>query len=131
MKFVSDANILFSLAKPLTAASQLVSMHNLKLFAPSFAFGELAKYRKVIELKTGLSFKEVSSSLKKYVSFINEKEFFDLFNKFKVFIDPKDVPYLALALSMRIPIWSNDPHIKQQSIVEVFTTEDLIEALEE
>jgi predicted nucleic acid-binding protein len=131
MKFVSDANILFSLAKPLTTASQLVSLHKLKLFSPSFAFGELSKHRQEIELKTGLSFKEVSTSLKQRILFINEKEFSSQFNKFKEFIDSKDVPYLALASSMGIPVWSNDHHLKQQSIVEVFTTEDLIEALEE
>ena len=40
-----------------------------------------------------------------------------------------DIPFLALALELDIPLWSNDPHFKQQSLVKVFTTEELIKVL--
>lgn len=40
--------------------------------------------------------------------------------------DIKDTPYLALALSKKSAIWSNDIHLKQQSLIKIFTTEELI-----
>jgi len=129
MKLVADANILFSLVKPSTSASELVKLHNIKLFSPSFAFGELAKYKSEVEKKSGLSFNEIKESLKQHVSFIKESEFSLLFKQFKNFIDIKDVPYLALSSFLSIPVWSNDPHLKQQSLVRVFTTEELINLL--
>jgi len=43
--------------------------------------------------------------------------------------DPDDIDFLALALSADSAIWSNDPHLKQQSLAKVFTTKELIEKL--
>ena len=43
--------------------------------------------------------------------------------------DPDDADFLALSLFLKAPIWSNDPHLKQQSLVEVFTTGELIDKL--
>ena len=41
--------------------------------------------------------------------------------------DRKDVPYFALALKLKASIWSNDRSLKEkQSIVKVYSTEDLI-----
>ena len=53
MKLIADANILFSLAKPKTSDSELVKLYNIKLFLPSFAFGELFKYKSEIEKNQG------------------------------------------------------------------------------
>lgn len=130
MKLVADANILFSLVNPNTSASCLVKLHNIKLFSPSFAFGELAKYKSEIETKSSKSLKEILLSLKQQISFIKESEFSHLFKQFKEFVDEKDVPYLALSLLLKLPIWSNDNHLKQQLSVRVFTTEELINILE-
>ena len=45
-------------------------------------------------------------------------------------IDPDDTEYLALSLSKnKIPIWSNDPHFKEQSVVPVFKTGQLVKYL--
>lgn len=40
-----------------------------------------------------------------------------------------DVPYLALALFLDIPIWSNDGDFKEQSLVKVYTTTELLQTL--
>jgi len=40
--------------------------------------------------------------------------------------DIKDVQYLALAEKYGIPIWSNDKRLKNQSVVKVFSTEEII-----
>lgn len=43
--------------------------------------------------------------------------------------DSKDSPYLALALSTKSPIWSNDSHLKRQKLIKVFTTKEIIDML--
>jgi len=40
--------------------------------------------------------------------------------------DPDDVPYLALALTLGIPLWSNDKALKGQTNVKVLATSDLL-----
>lgn len=51
------------------------------------------------------------------------KEAFDVMKN----IDEKDTPFLALALKLEYPIWSNDKHFKKQEKIQVYTTEDLLE----
>ena len=40
-------------------------------------------------------------------------------------IDIKDSPFIALALKLNIPIWSNDLHFKRQSKVPCFSTAEI------
>ena len=131
MKFVVDANVLFALAKPDSAANNILSAYKLKLVAPDFALMELLKYKDELVAKSGVSsFEKIISSLKNKVVFVDKGEYKDLIKKAdKLISDEKDVAYLALALRLFFPIWSNDPHFKEQSQIEVFTTKDLIELL--
>ena len=39
---------------------------------------------------------------------------------------PEDAPYFALALHLRVPLWSNDVGMKKQKRVVVITTADLV-----
>ena len=41
-------------------------------------------------------------------------------------IDEEDVPFLALALSKGIDIWSDDKHLKRQDLVKVWSTTELM-----
>ncbi len=41
-------------------------------------------------------------------------------------IDLDDTPFLALALSLDCPIWSNDDHFKRQRVVKALTTRELL-----
>ncbi len=40
--------------------------------------------------------------------------------------DKNDVQYIALALKLRLPIWSNDKDLKQQNKIIIYHTHDLI-----
>src|SRR3989339_129403 len=107
MKLVLDSNILFSLMNPNSTAS--------------FLF---------FSLKSKLSLQEFKSRLKQIeesVRFINELEYKHFFKTAKKSIsDEKDIDFLALALSTNSVIWSNDKHLKEQSLIPVLTTEELI-----
>ncbi len=41
-------------------------------------------------------------------------------------IDIKDAPFIALALKLKIPIWSNDKHFKKQQKVVSYTTDEIM-----
>jgi len=45
-------------------------------------------------------------------------------------LDVTDSPFLALALALGSPIWTNDGHFKQQNLVDVYTTNELLELLQ-
>ena len=46
-------------------------------------------------------------------------------------VDEKDIPYVVAALVCKAKIWSNDKHLKAQSLVQVFTTTELLKKLDE
>mgnify|MGYP001559583967 CR=1 FL=1 len=43
--------------------------------------------------------------------------------------DPADIPYVALALHLNIPMWSNDTLLKAQDRVVVYTTQEVLDQL--
>lgn len=45
--------------------------------------------------------------------------------------DPEDAPFIALALQLHLPLWSNDAPLKVQHTVPVYTTEDILSLLQE
>ena len=129
MKLVVDANVLFALAKPSSAANNLFHKHSLKLLAPNFTLVELYKYKNELVLKSNAgTFEEIISTLKQKVTFVDNENYQNCMNKAESIIaDPKDVAYCALALSLFLPIWSNDKAFKAQSHIAVFTTKELID----
>lgn len=131
MKFVVDANVLFALAKSSSVANSIVSRFSLKLFAPDFSLTELHKHKDELTSKTDIDFNSVIKSLKDKIVFVDKSEYSRLIKELSSKIsDPNDVAYLALASVLKIPIWSNDKHFKEQSIIPSFTTKELIELLD-
>jgi len=45
-------------------------------------------------------------------------------------VDIEDVPFIALALKMDVPIWSDDKHFEEQNKVKILKTRDIIELSE-
>ena len=130
MKFVADANVLFTLAKTDSASNAILASHKLKLIAPEYALAELRKYGNELEKAAGKNFDSIIEDLNKKVIFSAISE-----NKVKeakrYLPDPKDADYLAIAIENNLPIWSNDRHLKGQKLVEVFNTKELIALLGE
>jgi len=63
------------------------------------------------------------------VEFIPLMEYASFMEKASAIPDPDDVDFAALALKRDCPIWSNDKELKQQSVVKVFSTSDLVSFL--
>lgn len=136
MKIIIDANILFAaLIRDNKSRSLLVS-ENLKLYAPEFILDELEKYKSEILRKTGKSaeeFERVLAVLKRRLNTTSLPELTPFMKKAEDMApDQKDVAYLALALKLKVPVWSNDKALKEkQATVKVYSTEEILSLVDE
>jgi predicted nucleic acid-binding protein len=131
MELVIDANILFAALIKQNVTSDLIFSKDLYLYAPEFLFDEFVKYKNLIKQKTGASEEEIELLIKVFqrritVVLKEDIEEFILSAK-KISPDEKDIPYVALALKLEVPIWSNDNDLKfKQNRIKVMTTNDIL-----
>ncbi|MEK6824863.1 MAG: PIN domain-containing protein, partial [Nanoarchaeota archaeon] len=130
MKLVLDNNSLFAIMSPESASSYLFSSIRAKFLAPEFIISELDKYKELCLQKSKLSeheFEMRQAEVEESIKFFTSSEYVNFLEKSAELIsDPNDIDFLALALSKNAAIWSNDPHLREQSLVNVYTTEDLL-----
>jgi predicted nucleic acid-binding protein len=131
MRLVVDANILFAALIKNGMTSDLMSEH--ELYSPLFLIEEFKSYESELKNKTSRTDEEfdfIFKILTDYIIFVDLS--YDLFNiqkAIKISPDPKDVVYVALALKLQCPIWSNDKKLKEQKEVIVYSTDDLLKIL--
>lgn len=113
--------------------SYLFSSIKPKFCAPEFIKAEFNKHKSECLLKSKLSeheFEMRQAEIEREIKFFKSSEYKNFIKKsLDVLPDSDDVDFLALALSINAAIWSNDLHLKEQSLVPVFTTEDLVKKL--
>ncbi len=130
MELILDNTALFSIMNPKSTSAYLFTSIRAEFIAPEFIKSEFNKHREECLLKSKLSEQEFEmrqEEIERSIDFLKESEYEELLEKaIKNLSDPKDSPYLALALLTNSAIWSNDPHLKQQLLVPVFTTEELL-----
>ena len=130
MDLIIDANILFAALITEGLSSELLFREDFQLYAPDYLFSEFEKYREYLKRKTRRSnddFDELLEVLTRRISLIPIDEIQSYIGEaVKISPDVKDVPYVALALKLHIPIWSNDKALKRDldSII-VYNTGDI------
>lgn len=133
MELIVDANILFAALIKIGITSDLIVYDGLNLVSSEFIFSEFKKYEELIKNKTERNkdefdrFIEIIEKRIKLVPNEDIKDFID--DAIQISPDPKDIHYFALALKLKIPIWSNDKGLKKQDQVKIYTTEDLLKFL--
>jgi predicted nucleic acid-binding protein len=134
MKLVIDANIAFSLLKKDSFSRMLAMKYSLDLYSHRYILEELEEHSEELCILLQIpkeKFKRIKEILPKLLN-LQKKVSPQQINRAKSLIsDPDDVQYLALALKLNCPIWSNDTHLKEQSFIKVFSTKELSEFLEE
>jgi len=112
LKIVIDTNILFRIFKkgsPIRVLSKYLT-----LYTPAYALFELyEKQDRVIKkLKINESdFSKIFFLLRHIIDFVPETDYTDKIQEaYEIAknFDPKDTPFIALALKLNIPIWTND-----------------------
>ena len=135
MKFVIDTNILFSAMVKKSITRKIILSDAFELYVPEYLFKEINKHKELILRKAKISDRDFIALLtlfQKHTKIV-KKEFYQ--DKIPVAeeamkeIDITDSPFLATALALNWPIWSNDGHFKQQNLVKVYTTNEILELL--
>ncbi|MEK6855687.1 MAG: PIN domain-containing protein [Nanoarchaeota archaeon] len=128
-----DANILFSALIKSGYTAKILFSPLCLFYAPEFIFIEFEKYEQEILEKTHRTreeFKEVLEIMKEIIKTVSIVEVLPHLDKGKVISpDEKDVVYFSLAIMLNCPIWSNDKKLKEQNIVKIYSTSELISLL--
>jgi predicted nucleic acid-binding protein len=133
MDLVIDANILFAALIKDSTTLDILFNENIHLFAPEFLLEEFYKHKDEILNKTKRSkeeFEDIYDLLKKVITIIPSEEFYQYLKDAEILISDKDdISYLALALRLNIPIWSNDKKFKDQKTIKVYSTADILKLI--
>jgi len=132
MRLVVDANVLFSALIKAGATRKVLLLSKHDLYAPEFMFEEFKKHLLELQKKTLLPREELVQNLEtllqlaeiKLVPFEEFKHKKEL--AAKVSPDKGDIAYLALALHLQCPLWSQDKQLKKQNKVKTITTKELL-----
>lgn len=134
MELIIDATALLSVFIAKGSTPNIIFIEGVEWLAPAKLKEEFIKHIDEIIPRSSLSEYDAKELIELAFSKIGIIKA-ESFNKFRkeaksLVSDPDDTEYFALSLSRnKIPIWSNDPHFKEQSVVRVFKTGELIEYL--
>ena len=131
IRVVIDTNILISaLIKDGSVTARIIKSGIFEIYYPEDGMFELEKYRDYIikKRKKALQRKSFDYALSFLLESVNVvpsllyedkiREAYEIMRD----IDEKDTPFLALALKLQCPIWSNDGDFEEQNLVEVYKT---------
>ena len=131
MECVIDASVLFCGLIGKGVTKEIIFSEHVTLYSPQALLDEFKEHRSTVKIFSGLSFKDLDGLIGKLnnrMVSVPRSRYEGLLEKAnKLISDKDDTEYLALSLALGgIPIWSNDPHFKQQSVVKVFNTKELV-----
>ncbi|MBI4148991.1 PIN domain-containing protein [Candidatus Woesearchaeota archaeon] len=129
IRVVIDANVLFSALIKNSLTARIIFEEDIVLNAPEFVVEEFLKYEELILKKisrTKEEFVQIMHMLKEIIRVVPKEEYAQFIEEAEQCSpDEKDVMYVALALKLKIAVWSNDKKLKQQDRVKVYSTEEL------
>lgn len=132
MDLVLDTNVLLSSLIKDSTTRKLIIESGLGFYYPYISFHEIEKYTALVLKKSGMTKKEYDKILKillDKITFVSKERVFEKLkeaNKLIGHIDKDDVVFLACALSLNIPIWSDDKDFKKQEKIRIFTSQEMI-----
>jgi predicted nucleic acid-binding protein len=133
MIFVIDTNILISALIRDSTTRKIIVKSEWEFYYPEKSFHEVRKYKNLVLEKSGMDeqeYTEMLNYLLKHIKLVPEEliqQKLEKANKLFGKIDPDDVVFLAIALSLdNSKIWSDDSHFEKQDEVKVFKTKDMV-----
>lgn len=136
MQLVIDANIRLSAFLKDALTRELLLDSRLDLIAPEYLLSETLRHlhgASSIKKRIGLSsegIEELFLLLTQRILVFPETSYQSAMAK-SLTLAPhiEDAPYLALALILKVSIWSNDKGMAKQSIIKVYSTTELLALL--
>jgi predicted nucleic acid-binding protein len=136
MELVVDANVLVAAFLRAATTRELLLNERLLLSSPEWSLIETERvlatpqFRRRLGGLTTAEVRSVLSHITSNIRIVSAAAYHrSLTDAERLAPDPADAPYLALALHLGVPLWSNDSALKQQDAVPVYTTHELIEVL--
>ncbi|OPY54260.1 MAG: putative nucleotide-binding protein, containing PIN domain [Methanosaeta sp. PtaU1.Bin112] len=135
MEIVLDTNILISSLLRNGLTRDIILLSPLKMYTVEYAKFEVEKHKDELQSKSKLdedSFNYLTEFVFGKVSLIPMAELSPFKDKaigIMREIDINDSPFIALAMHLNCPIWSNDAHFKRQNVIKSYTTKELINLL--
>jgi len=135
MKLVLDSNIIFSALIKKSTTRNIILSDVFELHAPDYIFSEITKHKELLLRKSKLNAEELDALLlllQKHIRLVPKEKYNEnmtLAEDILKDIDVTDSPFLALALALNCPVWSNDGHYKQQDKVVAYTTTELTKTI--
>jgi putative PIN family toxin of toxin-antitoxin system len=136
MEVVIDANIFIAALLKKGATRKLLLNDELVLYAPEYVIEELFDHLQEFETKSHLSRIALEELVKVLIieskMIVVPKDELQQYMKKadEISLDPDDVMYFATALKQNIGIWSNDKEMKEQKVINVYSTNDLVKLYE-
>jgi len=136
MKLVIDANVVISALIADSKTRELIVTLEPDLLTPAFVHGEIGNYEDLIVEKSGMSPDRVAQFIDllfQYIEVVPASKFYSAIESADDAIgdtDPDDVLYLACAIANDAAIWSDDSDFDEQSMVETYTTSDVVNSFD-
>lgn len=136
MRLVVDANVVISALLADSKTRELVVTLEPDLLTPGFLYEELENYESLVVEKSGMDPARVAQFvdlLFQYIDVVPVDEFASAIETADRAIgdtDPDDVLYLACAVATGAAIWSDDTDFEEQSLVEVYSTSDVLDSFD-
>ncbi|ASJ03477.1 hypothetical protein A3L09_09495 [Thermococcus profundus] len=140
MELVLDFNVIFSALYGRGVAYRIfMENHVLEKFrflVPAYLWEELDSKRERISRLTHLNEEEVEyvlSIIKSQTVVIPENIILQALEKAKeICLDPKDIPYVALALALNVPLLTGDRKLAEsiRGYIKVYTPREVLDLLE-
>ena len=136
MILIVDTNEIISALIRDSSSRRILLSPRFFFYTPDFTLDEINRYIPLITRKSSLPKRHVLLLINdlleraQVIEFDRYKQKYLEAEKIIGSIDPDDVPFIALALS--IPndgIWSNDKHFLKQDKINIWTTRDLIKLI--
>lgn len=135
MRLVIDANILVAALLKDATTREILLEENIEFFAPECLLLEIrsllknSKVRRRIKL-SDKDLDELTSAIFNKIRFFPERQFLSSIKKsIPLVTHIEDAPYIALCLCLGLPLWTNDAALKEQPLVTILTTPELVKLL--
>lgn len=136
MQLVVDSNVLLAALIKSGFTRNLLLDSRLNLTSPEHLLFETLKHIKEDKevrskiLLNDSELEELFSYLMQRIEIKPEESYsFFIEEALKIVPHAKDAPFIALALSLNCPLWSNEKALKKQSKAKVLSTEEIIKFL--
>jgi predicted nucleic acid-binding protein len=135
MQLVLDTNILVASLIRKGSTRAILFSKEFELFSPDNIAAEVLRNKEEYKQKSSTTEDEFNKALElelENIAIIPIEEY-SSFKKKALSLCPKghedDWPFIAVALRLNCPLWSNDMALKKQSRVRIYSTAELLDAV--